>query len=147
MTTVRFLAVPVRALLEMQEAVAGLQREVQLASIDGASVVSPAAADRIVDRRIEVVLLDLHRQALAARDAGRAVADLEVEYPDDAYTEVVEASRATDEADEAAADGHLLTPPLGPEVRHLQEWLVAQAEAQLRGGRPTPFAPDGDPLA
>lgn len=143
MTTVRYLGVPVEALLELQEDVASLQREVQLAALDGSSVLSQGAADRIVDQRLEVVLLDLHRQALAAREAGVAVADLEVEYPDDAYSEVVEVSRATEEADEAAAHGQLLTPPLRPEVRHLQEWLVDQAASQLRGGPPTPYAPPG----
>lgn len=143
MTTVHYLAVPVDALLELQEDVAGLQREVQLAALDGSSVLSEEAAARIVDQRLQAVLLDLHRQALTARDAGKAVADLHVRYPDDAYLEVLEVSRATEEADEAAAHGHLLTPPLRPEIRHLQEWLVAQAAAQLDGGEPTPFVPSG----
>lgn len=143
MILVRYLGTPVALFVELQEALDGFQREVQLSSLDGAEPVgSDVVQGMVVDRDAFVdIRLALHDQAVAAIEAGLEHADLEVEFPDDAVERVLTITAAARQADRAAAEGLLLTPPVRDEVRRVQLWMYNEVAIQLRGGAPTPFAP------
>jgi hypothetical protein len=145
MTLVRYLGTPVDLFLELQEALDGFQREVQLSSLDGAEPVGRDVVEGMVVERdsFVAVRLALHDQASTAREAGLTHADLAVEYPDDAIDRVLMVTTAARQADQAAAEGRLLTPPTRDEVRHVQAWMYDQVQVQLRGGAATPYDPDG----
>jgi len=141
MTLVRYLATPVELFIELQEVLDGLQREVQISSFDGGHVVADDVVDGIVVQRekLSEVRAALYQQAVDARRAGLAVADLEAELPDDSVERVLAVTAAMRGAERAADDGRLLSPPVSGELRHFQTWLFDQAEAQLRGGPATPY--------
>jgi len=142
-TLVRYLATPVALFIELQESLDGFQREVQLTSLDGAEPVGADVVEGMVVERDAFVdiRLALHDQAVAAREAGLEHADLEVQFPADAVERVLMVTTAARQADRAAAEGRLLTPPVRDEVRRVQSWMYDQVEVQLRGGTPTPFDP------
>lgn len=140
MTLVRYLDTPVELFLELQETLDALQREVQLTALDGGAVGDDVVEGMVVHRDAMVqVRSDLYDQAMAARADGRAIADLEAEYPDDSVEAVLAITAAARTAQEAAARGTLLTPPLRPAVQALQAWVFAEVEAQLTGSGPTPY--------
>ncbi|HEX7131064.1 MAG TPA: hypothetical protein VF228_00730 [Iamia sp.] len=144
MTIVRYLGTPVALFIELQESLDGFQREVQLSSLDGAEPVGQDVVEGMVIERDTFVdlRLALHDQAVAAIEAGLEHADLEAEFPDDAADKVLMITAAARQADQAAEEGRLLTPPVREEVRRVQTWMLAQVEAQLRGGPATPYDPD-----
>lgn len=143
MTLVRYLGTPVELFLELQESLDGFQREVQLTSLDGAEPVGDDVVEGMVVERDAFVdiRLALHDQAAAAREAGLERVDLEVGFPADAVERVLMVTTAARQADRAAAQGRLLTPPVRDEVRRLQSWMYEQVAVQLGGGDPTPFDP------
>lgn len=143
MTVVRYLRAPVDLFLELQEVLDGLQREVQIASLDGGDTVAGDVVDGIVVQREKLVAVRvaLYQQAAAAREAGLVVADLEAEYPDDSVEQVLAVTAAARAAEAAASDGRLLSLPVSDELRRFQAWVFDQVEIQLRGGEPTPYAP------
>lgn len=149
MTLVRYLNTPVALFIELQEALDGFQREVQLSSLDGADPVGDDVVEGMVVERDAFVdiRLALHDQAVTAREAGLEHADLECVFPDDAVERVLTITAAARQADRAAAEGLLLTPPVRDEVRRVQLWMYNEVAIQLRGGGPTPFdpAPSTDP--
>lgn len=141
MTIVRYLGTPVRLFIELQELLDGLQREVQISAHDehapvAADVVEGLVVQREALRDVRVALLD---QAMAARDAGIEVADLDAEYPDD-VEQVLSIIRGARGAAAASEDGRLLTPPSSDELRRFQTWVYDELERQLLGGQPEPYA-------
>lgn len=143
MTLVRYLGTPVALFVELQEALDGFQREIQLSSLDGAEPVGRDVVEGLVVERDAFVeiRLALHDQAMAALGSGHEHADLEVEFPADAAERVLAITTAARQADQAATEGRMLTPPVRPEVRQVQAWMLREVEVQLRGGDPTPFDP------
>ncbi len=140
MTLVRYLRTPVALFLELQEVLDGLQREVQIASLDGGGVGDDVVEGIVVQRENLVgVRIALYEQALAAREAGQAIADLEAEYPDDSVDQVLAVTAAARRAEAAASDGRLLSLPVSDELKRFQTWVFDQVEVQLRGGEPTPY--------
>lgn len=143
MTLVRYLGAPVDLFIELQEVLDGLQREVQIASLDGGRTVGDDVVEGIVVQRerLVAVRVALYEQAVAARQAGLEVTDLEAEYPDDSADQVLAVTAAARQAEDAASDGRLLSLPVSDELRRFQSWVFAQVEAQLQGGEATPFVP------
>lgn len=142
MTTVRYLGVPVAAMGDLQETLDAFRREVQLSILDeGANVVDDEVAEALVNSREPMVAVSnsIHRQVIAARETELAVVDIEVDYPGNSYRDIFMVDRATWRADDAAAAGRMLTPPLRPELRDLHEWMTEQALAQIRHEPPTRF--------
>lgn len=142
MTLVRYLATPVDLFIELQEGLDAFQREAQIADLDGSVAdVDDVVVEGLVRQRdgLMEVRVRLIEQAMAARDGGRAVIDLEAEYPDDAAERVRTIKAASHRAHEVAEDGRLLSPPFRSELRHFQEWVFAELEAQLDGGAPTAY--------
>lgn len=139
-TVVRYLRTPVRLFIELQEVLDGLQREVQIAALDGSDTVPDDVVDGIVVQRETLVdvRVALYQQAVEARDAGIEVADLAAAYPDDA-ARVLAVTAAMRGAEEAADDGRLLSAPVGDELRRFQAWVFDQVESQLAGGPATPY--------
>lgn len=141
MTLVRYLRAPVDLFIELQQVLDGLQREVQIATIDGGHAVTDDVVDGIVVQREKLVAVRvvLYEQAVAARDAGLEVADLEAEYPGDSVEQVLAVTRAARQAEDAATDGRLLGVPVSDELSRFQAWVFDQVEIQMRGGEPTPY--------
>ena len=141
MTLVRYLRAPVDLFIELQEVLDGLQREVQISSLDGGHTVGDEVVDGIVVQREKLadVRVVLYEQAVDARAAGLAVADLEAEYPDDSVERVLAVTAAMRDAEAAAEDGRLLSLPVSEELRRFQAWVFDQVEVQLRGGDPTAY--------
>jgi hypothetical protein len=141
MTLVRYLGVPPELFLEFQEVLDGLQREVQITSLDGGHPVGDAVVDGIVVQREKLVdvRVKLYRQAAEAREAGLELVDLEAEYPGDSVEQVLAVGAALRGALVAASEGRLLSLPVSEEMHHFQAWIFDQVEVQLRGGTPTPY--------
>lgn len=146
MTLVRYLGTPVELFIELQQVLDGLQREVQISSLDGGRSIGADVVDGIVFQRerLVAVRVALYEQAVAARDAGLTHADLEAEYPDDSVDQVLAVTAAARDAEAAADDGRLLSLPVSDELRRFQSWVFAEVETQLRGGGATPYAPEDD---
>ena len=145
----RLLGVPPTLLLDVLAAIDGLQREIQVTALDedGPGAVGRADHDAIVDGRdqIESARNEILDQAMAARDAGLAVADVSARYAATDIEPIRSARAGVAAADAAAARGELLSTPLGPEERRLWAWIGVQVEAQAAGAEPTPYpGPDDD---
>jgi hypothetical protein len=142
-TLVRYLATPVELFIELQQVLDGLQREVQISALDGGTAVAEDVVDGIVVQREKMasVRVALYEQAVAARDAGRAIADLEAEYPDDSVDQILAITAAARRAEDAASEGRLLGVPVSEELLRFQTWVFDQVETQLRGGPATPYRP------
>lgn len=144
MIVIHFLATPVRELLDLQEALDGYRREMQLASLDGASPeLPPDVTEGLVELRetLDEVRNELHDQARTARESGQVVADLVGHYPKDSRDALLKVMDASEAADDAAQRGTLLGPPLDDAVRHVQQWLYHELRVQLEGGPATPYVP------
>jgi hypothetical protein len=141
--TLRLLQVPPTLLLDLLAAIDGLQREVQVTALDedGPTPVAQATHDALVEGReqIETARNAILDQAVAARDAGLARADLSARYATTDLAPIRAARAGVAAADAAAARGELLSTPLGPEERRLWDWIGVQVETQATGGEPTPF--------
>lgn len=144
MITVHYLGAPVDEFLDLQEALDGYRREIQLAAIGGgAPTVPQAVADGIVDLReaLDEARNVLYDQARTARDAGLAVADMVGHYPEGSRDTLLAVMDASEAANVAAQDGTLLGLPLSDTVRHVQAWLYRELRRQLEGGPAHPYAP------
>lgn len=141
--TLRLLAVPPTLLLDLLAAIDGLQREVQVTALDedGPAPLAQATHDALVEGReqIESARNQILDQAMAARDAELAVADVSARYAAADIAPMRTARSGVAAADAAAVRGELLSTPLGPAERRLWEWIGTQVEAQAAGGDPTPF--------
>jgi hypothetical protein len=143
---VRFQGTPVREFLDLQEAIDGYQRELQLAAVGGSEAALPATdASALLEVReaMSEVRTELHDQAARAREAGQDLAELVGHYPVGARQALLAVMEASRHADEAAQRGRFLGPPLPDRVRGVQIWMYRELLAQLDGADPTPFA-DGD---
>ena len=150
---VRFVGVPVKAYLELQQYNDALIRELELIGIaldtpEPAAAPGSAGSDRLV-RLVEKFRAafrdssDQYRQVVAAADArGEATVDIEVR----AAPSVVPAARSyvalLEEAEDLGRSGDLLIPVPPPYVRALRRWFVDQLAAQLLEGAPP--TPPGD---
>lgn len=144
MIVVRFVGTPVREFLDLQEALDGYRREMQLASLDGTPTGLPeAVTEGLVELRdtLDEVRNELHDQARTAREAGRVVADLVGHYPKGSRDALLKVMSASEAADDAAQRGTLLGPPLDPAVRHVQQWMYHELRTQLEGGASHPYVP------
>lgn len=140
---VRFQATPVREFLDLQEAIDGYQRELQLAAVGGSEAALPAPdASALLEVReaMSEVRTELHDQAARAREAGQEVAELVGHYPVGARPALLAVMEASRHADEAARRGRFLGPPLPDRARAVQVWMYRELLAQLDGADPTPFA-------
>jgi hypothetical protein len=142
-TVVRYLRSPAALFIELEESLDGIQREVQISSLDGGASLGDDIVDGMVVQREKLagVRVALYQQAADARDAGEELVDLEAEYPDDLVDQVLAVIAAARQTDAAASDGRLLTPPISDELARFRSWVFDQCEVQLRGGEPTPFDP------
>lgn len=142
MSVVWFRAIPLRTFLDMVIAVDGLQREVQLMSLDHDRTVPHEIADGISAREAfddaRAVLFD---QAIEAHEAGVEVTDLAATYDVDAWQPILEVVQAVLRADDAASAGQLLTPPFPADQRHLYEWMAEEIHRQLTGSAPRSYEP------
>lgn len=143
MTLVRYLRVPVELFIELEESLDGIQREVQISALDGGRSVSDEVVDGMVVQRERLVdvRVALYQQAAAAREAGLEIVDLEAEYPEGSVDQVLAITSAVRQADVAASDGRLLTPPISDALGRFQAWVFDQVQTQLRGGEPTAYDP------
>lgn len=140
MSVVWFRAIPLRTFLDMVIAVDALQREVQLMGFDDSGTgpdglpAEPPGRAAFEDAR--AVLFD---QAIEAHEAGVEVTDLAASYADEAWPPILEVVDAVLAADDEAAAGRLLTPPLPPDQRHLCEWMAEEIHRQLTGSPPRAY--------
>ena len=142
MSVVWFRSIPLRTFLDMVIAVDGLQREVQLMSLDHDRVVPGEVADGVSGREVfDDARAALFDQAIEAHEAGVEVTDLAATYPDGAWPPILEVVEAVLRADDAASAGTLLTPPFPAEQRHLYEWMAEEIHRQLDGSPPRPYEP------
>jgi histidine kinase-like protein len=144
--TVRYLGVPVKAFLDLQQYNDALVRELELIGIGlegpgASSAVEPERLVRLVERFGTMFResSDEYRDLVAAADArGETTVDIEVR----AARSAVSAARAyvglLEEAENLCRSGVLLTPPLPAHVSSLRRWFVDQLVAQLDGAPPLP---------
>lgn len=142
MVVVRFLRTPVEAFLDLQEALDGFQREIQLGALGGDDAAG-SLAGRLVElrERMADIRTDLHDQCRAARQAGEGWADLVARYPAGVRPLMVEVMAAARNVDAAAEAGSLLGTPLPEGIRQLQAWMFEEVLDQLEGAGPRPFRP------
>jgi hypothetical protein len=142
-TIVRYLATPAALFIELEESLDGIQREVQISSLEGGASIGDDIVDGMVVQREKLagIRVELYEQAAAARRAGQELVDLAAEYPDDLVDQVLAVIAAARQTDAAAADGRLLAPPISDELARFRSWVFDQCETQLRGGEPTPYRP------
>ncbi|HEX8862585.1 MAG TPA: ATP-binding protein [Actinomycetes bacterium] len=144
---VRFVGVPVKAYLELQQYNDALFREIELIGIalEGPGARGEDEPDRLVSlveqlRPMFRASSDQHREAVAAAAArGQATVDIELLAP----PSIVPAARTyvglLEEAEDLSRSGQLLTPPPPAYVSSLRRWFVDQLAAQLlEGASPLP---------
>ncbi len=148
--TVRYLGVPVKAYLDLQQYNDALVRELELIGIGldtagASSAVEPERLVRLVERFGAMFResSDEYRDLVGAADArGETTVDIEVR----AARSAVSAARAyvglLEEAEDLCRSGVLLTPPPPAHVRSLRRWFVDQLVAQLDGAPPIPPGED-----
>jgi hypothetical protein len=142
MTAVWFRAIPLRTFLDMVVVVDGLQREVQLMTLDDDVSLPEEVADGVAGRGVfDEVRATLFDQAVEAHEAGVEVTDLAASYADDDWQPILEVVDAVLLADVSASEGELLTPPFSAEQRHLYEWMADEVRRQLTGSPPRSYAP------
>jgi anti-sigma regulatory factor (Ser/Thr protein kinase) len=145
--TVRFVGVPVKAYLELQQYNDALFREIELIGIalDTPGARGEDEPDRLVSlveqlRPMFRASSDRHRESVAAAAArGQATVDIELL----AAPSIVPAARTyvdlLEEAENLSRSGRLLTPPPPAYVSSLRRWFVDQLAAQLlEGASPLP---------
>jgi hypothetical protein len=142
MSVVWFRSIPLRTFLDMVIAVDGLQRELQLMSLDADLSVPGEVAGGVAAREVfDDARAALFDQAIEAHEAGVEVTDLAATYADAAWPPILEVVTAVLRADDAASAGDLLTPPFPPDQRHLYEWMADEIHRQLSGEPPRPYEP------
>lgn len=145
--TVRFVGVPVKAYLELQQYNDALFREIELIGIalDTPGGHGEDEPDRLVSlveqlRPMFRASSDQHRETVAAAAArGQATVDIELR----AAPSIVPAARTyvglLEETEDLSRSGRLLTPPPPAYVSSLRRWFVDQLAAQLlEGASPLP---------
>lgn len=150
---VRFVGVPVKAYLELQQYNDALFREIELIGIALDVPGEPAAAepDRLVAlverlRPMFRASSDEYREAVAAADArGEETVEIEVDVAPSLVTAARTYVDLLEEAETLSRSGQLLTPPPPTYVSSLRRWFVDQLAAQLLDGA-APRPPGADCL-
>jgi anti-sigma regulatory factor (Ser/Thr protein kinase) len=150
---VRFLGVPVRTYIALQQHNDEIFRDLELL---GPVELEAGGRREAVDAEVEAVITPLLTKFVPPRDhlregveradaAGLDAVDLENRFPVDAWMGSKDYVDLLETVDAFCRQERLLATPASPEVARLRRWFVLEMERQLRYGEPPSPAGTGGP--